>query len=114
MAFVDVFVVAVKTARRADYAALCARVGALMRELGGEMEVCWGTEVPVGELTSFPRAVQCSEDETVVVGWTRWPDRAARDAALPKMMADPRMQDPVARECFEGRRLIFGGFETLA
>ena len=114
MAFVDVFAVAVKTAKRADYEALCARVGGLMQELGGEMVVCWGKEVPVGELTSFPRAVQCAGDETVVVGWTRWESKAARDAAMPRMMADPRMQDPVARECFDGRRLIFGGFETLA
>ena len=30
---------------------------------------CWGDDVPAGELTSFPMAVNCLPDETVVFSW---------------------------------------------
>jgi uncharacterized protein YbaA (DUF1428 family) len=50
-------------------------------------------------------------DETVVFGWITWPSRAARDAGMAKAMADPRLQS-VAMP-FDGKRMIFGGFETL-
>jgi len=60
-------------------------------------------------------AVKCAADETVVFSWFIWPSRAARDAGNQgnqKVMADPRMQ-PGQDMPFDGKRLIFGGFETM-
>jgi uncharacterized protein YbaA (DUF1428 family) len=48
-----------------------------------------------------------------VFGWLIWPDKATSDAAMEKMMADPRMQPDVNPMPFDGQRMIFGGFETI-
>ncbi len=74
---------------------------------------CWGDDVPDGKLTSFPMAVKCKPDETVVFSWIVWPSRQARDAGMKKVMGDPRV-DPRANPMpFDGARLIYGGFETI-
>jgi len=57
-------------------------------------------------------AVKCEKDETVVLSWIIWPSREARDAGNKKVMADPRMQ-PGNNTPFDGKRLIFGGFEMM-
>ena len=47
----------------------------------------------------------------MVVGWIEWTDKAARDAAWPKIMADPRMsRDPMP---FDDKRKMRGGVEAL-
>jgi uncharacterized protein YbaA (DUF1428 family) len=46
----------------------------------------------------------------VVFSWIEWPSKAARDAGMKKVMADPGMQGEMP---FDGKRLIFGGFETI-
>ena len=47
--------------------------------------------MPYGELTSFPRAVQASDDETVIFSWITYESREARDEVNAKVMADPRI-----------------------
>ena len=74
---------------------------------------CVAEDVPYGELTSFPRAVQAKEDETVVLSWITYESRAHRDAVMAKVMSDPRMKEAMANPPFDGRRMIFGGFTTL-
>lgn len=48
--------------------------------------------------------------------WGEWPDKAMRDAGMKKMLEDPRM-DPATPDNppmpFDGKRMIFGGFETV-
>ena len=60
---------------------------------------------------AFRRAVQAKPDEEIVFSWVQWPDRAARDAGNQKIMNDPRLADKEIP--FDGRRLIFGGFEPV-
>ena len=69
--------------------------------------------VPDGELTSFPKAVQKRDDETICFSWIVWPSKEARDAGMKKVMADERMKPENNPMPFDGKRLIFGGFETL-
>jgi uncharacterized protein YbaA (DUF1428 family) len=69
--------------------------------------------VPEGKLTSFPMAVQRKDDETVVFSWIAWPSRAARDEGMKKAMADPRMQPEHNPMPFDGKRVIFGGFQVI-
>jgi uncharacterized protein YbaA (DUF1428 family) len=112
--YVDGFVAAVPT-RNKDAFVKHARVAAqVLKEAGATRVVeCWGDDVPSGQLTSFPLAVQCQDDETVVFSWIVWPSRAVRDAGMDKMMNDPRM-DPVSNPMpFDGKRCIFGGFQVL-
>jgi uncharacterized protein YbaA (DUF1428 family) len=74
---------------------------------------CWGDDVPDGKLTSFPIAVRKKDDETVVFSWIVWPSRQVRDEGMKKVMADHRSQPGANPIAFDGKRLIFGGFEVL-
>jgi uncharacterized protein YbaA (DUF1428 family) len=73
----------------------------------------WGVDVPEGKLTSFPLAVKCEPGETVVFAWTLWPSRAARDSGMQKAMAELDDMFKVEEIPFDGKRMIFGGFEAL-
>jgi uncharacterized protein YbaA (DUF1428 family) len=74
---------------------------------------CWGDDVPEGKLTSFSMAVKRESTETVVFSWITWPSRAVRDAGWEKVMADPRMKIEEGTLPFDGRRLIYGGFQMV-
>ena len=41
-----------------------------------------------------------------------WPDKATCDAAHDKMMSDERMKN-MGEMPFDGKRMVFGGFEPL-
>ncbi len=113
MNYVDGFVASVATANRAAYTTFTLEMGQLFKDHGALSVVdTWGDDVPEGKLTSFPMAVQCKADETVVFGWIVWPSRAARDEGMKQAMADPRMQNPEMP--FDGKRMIMGGFEVIA
>ena len=74
---------------------------------------CWGVDVPRGKTTDFYMAVKAEEDEVVVFSWVEWPDKATRDAATPKLMADPRLDAGANPMPFDGHRMIFGGFTPV-
>lgn len=116
MAYVDGFVVPVPKDRIEDYRKMAERAGAVWKEHGALAYVeCLGDDVPYGETTSFPRAVQAKEDETIAFSWIVYPSREARDAINKKVMADPRLKDMMnpAAMPFDGKRMIFGGFRTM-
>jgi uncharacterized protein YbaA (DUF1428 family) len=113
MPYVDGFVIPVPTAKREAYLKLAEHAAAVFKEYGALKVVeCWGDDVPEGKITSFPMAVKRQEDETVVFSWIIWPSRAVRDEGSKKVMADPRMQ-PGETMPFDGKRLIYGGFEMI-
>ena len=113
MTYVDGYVLAVPTAQRAAYRKIAEDAAIVFKEYGALKVVeCWGDDVPDGKLTSFPMAVKCEENETVVFSWIIWPSREARDEGNQKVMADPRMQQ-IGEMPFDGKRMIFGGFQTI-
>ena len=112
--YVDGFVLAVPTANREKYLALAEQASAVFKEQGALSVVeCWGDDVPPGKLTSFPLAVQCQPDETVVFSWITWPSREARYQGMAAAMADPRMLPGTEPMPFDGKRMIYGGFQTI-
>lgn len=114
MKYVDGFVAAVPTANRDKYLSHAKAGAAVFKEYGAlEVVECWGDDVPEGKLTSFPMAVQRKDDETVIFSWIVWPSRAARDEAWKKVMADPRMDPKSNPMPYDGKRLIYGGFEMM-
>jgi uncharacterized protein YbaA (DUF1428 family) len=114
MAYVDGFVLAVPKNKVEDYNNIARRAGEIWKEHGALAYVeCVADDVPYGELTSFPRAVQAKEDETVVFSWIVYESREARDAINKKVMADPRLNAEMTDMPFDGKRMIFGGFKTL-
>lgn len=110
--FIDGFVVPVAKGERETFRAFAEVCDPVFIEHGAcwIMEA-WGVDIPEGKLTDFRRAVQAKPDEEVVFSWVQWPDRAARDAGNQKIMNDPRLADKEMP--FDGRRLIFGGFEPV-
>jgi uncharacterized protein YbaA (DUF1428 family) len=109
--YIEGFVFAVPTDTKDAFRDYATMVDSVFIENGAlEVLECWGVEVPEGEVTSMPMAVRCKPDETVVFAWVRWPSREAHALAAPKIMADPRLTDPMP---FDGKRLIYGGFEPL-
>jgi uncharacterized protein YbaA (DUF1428 family) len=113
MSYIDGFVIPVPSAKREAYRELAARAQAIFREHGATRVVeCWGDDVPDGKFTDFKGAVKAEPGENIVFSWVVWPSRAARDEGNRKMMRDQRMQ-PAADMPFDGKRMIFGGFEIL-
>lgn len=114
MSHVDGFVAAVPTANREAFREHAQAMAEAFKELGAlEVVDCWGDNVPDGETTSFPMAVRCRADETVVFGWMVWPSREVRDAAHEKMRADLSRRPGADPMPFDGKRLIYGSFETI-
>ncbi|NTX78899.1 DUF1428 family protein [Serratia proteamaculans] len=114
MKYVDGFVVAVPAANKEAYQKLAAAAAPLFKEFGATRIVeCWGTDVPEGKLTDFRGAVKAEADEVVVFSWIEYPSKEVRDEANQKMMADPRMKAFGDQMPFDGKRMIFGGFEPI-
>lgn len=114
MVYVDGFIVPVPKANLDAYQEMARLAGSVWMEHGALSYVeCMGDDVPVGELTSFPRSVQASDEETVILAWITYESRAQRDEICAKVMADPRLAGEEWKQVFDGRRMIYGGFETF-
>ena len=112
--YIDGFVAAVPNINREAYRKHAEAAAVVFREHGAlKLVECWGDDVPDGKLTSFPMAVKKQPDETVVFSWIAWPSRAVRDAGMAKVMADPRIKPEVNPMPFDGKRLIYGGFDVI-
>ena len=73
---------------------------------------CWGVDVPRGKKTDFYRATLAEDGEVPLFSWTAWPDRATCDAAGAAMQAEMEGQE-MPEMPFDGRRMMWGGFETI-
>lgn len=114
MPYVDGFIVAVPKDNLEAYKDLARTAGKVWKEYGALSYVeCIGDDVPYGELTSFPRAVQASDDEVVIFSWITYPSREERDEINKKVMADPRLSMDNFTMPFDGKRMIYGGFKSF-
>lgn len=132
MAYVDGYLIPVRRDRREAYEAFSAKVAAVYREHGALRVVdCWldeeaqdsaafhaeGARGALDDATEaargFHTAAGAGPDEAVVLSWTEWPDRSARDEGLARALADPRLQPGDDEAIFDGRRLISGGFAVI-
>lgn len=114
MSYVDGFVAAVPNANKEQYVSHAKAAALVFKECGAlKVTECWGESVPDGKLTSFPMAVQCKNDETVVFSWIVWPSKEVRDAGWQKAMQDPRIDPENNPMPFDGKRMIYGGFEVI-
>jgi len=116
MAYVDGFVLPVPEKNIESYRKLATTCGAIWREHGAlQFRECIAEDVKPGKLTSFPQSVNLEPGETVIFAWIVYESRAHRDEVNEKVMKDPRMapmMDPSAMQ-FDGKRMIYGGFEVL-
>ena len=110
--YVDGFVIALPKQNIEAYKKIAQLAGEVWKEHGALSYVeCLADDVPYGEVTSVPRAVQATDDEIVVFSWITYESREKRDEINAKVMADPRLNNP---ECpFDPKRMIFGGFTSF-
>ena len=114
MNYLDGFVAAVPRAKKDAYLKHASDAAVVFKDFGALSVVeSWGDDVPDGKLTSFPMAVQRKDDEVVVFSWIQWPSKAVRDSAWEKVMADPRMNAENNPMPFDGKRMIYGGFQII-
>ncbi|WP_099865996.1 DUF1428 domain-containing protein [Pararhizobium haloflavum] len=114
MGYVDGSLLAVPTKNKDAYEAMARKTAAIFKSHGATRVVdCWADDVPDGKITDFKGAVKAEPDEAVVFSWVQWPSKAARDEGWKKVMADPGMQPGALSMPFDGRRMIYGGFQPL-
>ena len=113
MSYIQGFLIPVPEAKKQAYLDLATSTADMFREFGAERIVeTWGVDVPEGKTTDFLKAVKAEPGEAVVFSWIVWPDKATCDAAAKRMETDERMQ-PGPDMPFDGRRMIYGGFEPI-
>ena len=114
MTYVDGFLAAVPTENKEAYRRHAEEAAVVFKDHGAlSMVECWGDDVPEGKVNSMHSAVLRKPDETVVFSWVTWPSKAVRDAGMEKVMADPRLACETNPMPFDGKRMIFGGFDMI-
>ena len=112
--YVDGFLVPVPSGNREAYREVAVLACGVFLENGATRVVeAWSDDVPDGAVTDFKRAVKAEEGEAVVFSWIEWPSKEARVTGWEKVMADPRMQYDPAKNPFDGKRMIWGGFTPI-
>ena len=56
--------------------------------------------------------MKAEDGENVVFSFIEWPDKATRDEAWEKIMADESLK-PEGEMPFDGQRMFWGGFEQI-
>jgi uncharacterized protein YbaA (DUF1428 family) len=131
MSYFDCYLIPVPTGKMDAYKSFSRRMARIYREYGAlrivdcvlDEGVSDGTQfhaegaqdqVRDAQLRDFKTAAATEEGETVILSWTEWPSKEARDTLLPRVLADPRVQPQDGEETiFEGARLVAGGFFKL-
>ncbi len=112
MAYIEGFILAVPEKNKEAYRQHAAGAVPYFKECGAtRMVETWADDVPDGKVTDFRRAVKAKPDEAVLFSWLEYPNREVRDAAVKKIMSDPKMKEMGASMPFDGQRMIWGGFK---
>ena len=114
MTYFEGFVAPVPEANRETYRQHAAGAAPIFQEFGVKRHVeAWDSDIPDGKVTDFRMAVNAKPDEKIVFAWFEYPDKATRDSVNAKMMSDPRMKEMGESMPFDGKRMIYGGFEAI-
>lgn len=115
MTYIDGFVFPVPTAHKEKLRAYAQKVDVLFKKHGALQVIeAWGEDVPKGKTTDFYRAVNAKADETIMFSWIMWPDKVTREAGNEKVFAEiQEMGEEAMTLPFDGKRMIYGGFNTL-
>jgi uncharacterized protein YbaA (DUF1428 family) len=113
--YVDGFVIPVPVKKQADYQAAAEAAAPVFMDHGATAVVeTWGEDLMKGEVTDFYKAVDATEDETIVFSWIAWPSKDARNEGNKSSMEDDRFKTMGPDSMpFDGKRMIFGGFVPI-
>lgn len=128
MSYIDGFLAPVPRANKLAYEEIARLSAQVVKKYGALNEIeCWldesgpdastyhGEEARSSqpEYGNFVTAAGAGPDETVVVSYIEWPDKATRDIGMEKVTTDPRMQFGDQPPVFDGKRLIAAGFKPM-
>lgn len=118
MSYIDGFVLAVPDGRKTEFIDYARSFDEIFMQHGARRILeCWQADVAKGTTTDFFGAVDCAADEAVVFSWIEWADKPARDAGNSSLHAlmesDPRFDAARNPPPFDGRRMIYGGFQPI-
>jgi uncharacterized protein YbaA (DUF1428 family) len=114
MTYFDGFVEPVPKANKDAYLKFNQAMAPFLLEAGVSRFVeAWANDVPDGKVTDFRKSVNAKDDEDVVFAFFEYDSKETRDAATEKMRNDERMKELGANMPFDGKRLIFGGFDAI-
>ncbi len=115
MTYVDGYLTPVPVANRAKFEDISRLAADVFKEHGATSYVeCWSDDVPTGDETSMPAAVNLKSDEAVIFTTITWPSKDVREAGHEKVRNDPRMQPDVLEMPFDVTRMIMGGFVPIS
>lgn len=113
MSYVAGFVAPVPAANQDAYVKHALEAAPYFKKVGvTRMMEAWGDDVPTGKVTDFPRSVDAKAGESVVFAWQEYPSKDAFDAAERHMSTEPAMQAMSETMPFDGKRMIWGGFDV--
>lgn len=122
MPYVDGFVIPIPKKNVAKYRKMATKAGKVWMEHGAlEYRECIGDELSFTDpasgktTTTFPRTLRLKKDETAILAWIVYRDKAHRDRVNRLVMKDPRiasMMDPKAMP-FDEKRMNYGGFKVV-
>ena len=114
--YVDGFILAVPKKNFSAYKKMASLCGKIWMDKGAlSYTECISEDVKKGKITSFPRSVKLKRGEVVVFSWIVYKSRADRDRINKAVFKDSRMKSMMDMKTmpFDGKRLIYGGFETF-
>ena len=114
MSYIDGFVLPLPNGKEEEYRVIAQKFAEKAETFGAIASVeAIGDGLEHGHTTDFFRAVQATDAENIVFSFIVWPDKATRDNAWEKLMADPEMQPGAVEMPFDGKRMFWGGFKPL-
>ncbi len=118
MSYIDGYILAVPTANKEKFVNYAKEIDPIFIKHGATRVIeSWGDDVPHGEQTDFYKAVLADKDETIVLSWVEWPDKATRDASMKAMMDEMKEDNLYDQDKnpmpFDGERMILGSFQTV-
>ena len=119
--YIDGFVFPIPKAHLEEYKEVAEQVADIWKEYGAiSYHEFVGDDLTFEGTQSFIGSVEAKEDEVVILGWVVFPSKEIRDEANHKVPKDARMNVLVAplmnpdKLIFDAKRMIYGGFKSLA
>jgi uncharacterized protein YbaA (DUF1428 family) len=114
MTYVDGYLIPVSEANKQKYLELSELAAKIFIDHGAVHVVeNWGDDVMRGTNTDFFMATKATGDENIVFSWISWPSKEARNEGNKAAMADPRFDGMMGTNIFDGKRMIYSGFQTI-
>jgi TetR/AcrR family transcriptional regulator, transcriptional repressor for nem operon len=113
--YIDGYVMVVPQANKQAFIRHVEQSIPIYKEYGALRVVdCWADDLPRGRVNTYDHALQLDASEAVVFSWIEWPTQAMHDAAWPLILRDPRMHPDRNPMPYDMRRMLRGGFQTIA